>query len=405
MTTITKAQARKIQQVALLTATSRNRSLVNMMTEAAPKAAMKDKRLNRQTSEHAPIVRLTDLQKSAGDTVDMQVVHKLSKRPTMGDRKIAGRGESLDLSSFELSIDQGRHQVDAGGKMSQQRTVHDLQKTARTMLGTYFNDLDDQIATVHFCGARGGYMASDTILPLANHDEYAELMVNDVLPPTYDRHFFGGDATKFEALDSSDLFTLEKVDDLGLAIEEMANPIQPIRYKEDMDAGNEPFYLLNVTPRQWNDWKQTTTYKDWQQITANAMSRSRGFNHPVFRGETAMWGNILVRKYGGMPIRFDTGATVKVCANDNTATIGEVTAAARIDRAFLVGGQALASAWGKTQNGQQFSIHEEPADAGNRKEITIAWMKGMKKIRLADKSGRVNDHGVMVLDTAISVAN
>ncbi|WP_263422624.1 phage capsid family protein [Vibrio penaeicida] len=69
---------------------------------------------------------------------------------------------------------------------------------------------------------------------------------------------------------------------------------------------------------------------------------------------------------------------------------------------MLIGGQAVATAWGKTQHGSQFSIHEEKVDAGNRTEITIGWMNGLKKIRFADKQGRVNDHGVIALDTAVS---
>ncbi len=88
MTNITKEQARMIQQVALYTAANRHRSFVNMLTEDSPKQATGDKKGERQTSPHAPIVRVTDLSKSAGDTVDMQIVHGLSKRPTMGDKKI-----------------------------------------------------------------------------------------------------------------------------------------------------------------------------------------------------------------------------------------------------------------------------------------------------------------------------
>lgn len=64
MTTITPAQARKIQQVALFTATQRARSFVNMMTESAPKAAKGDKKGNRQSSPGAPVIRVTDLQKA-----------------------------------------------------------------------------------------------------------------------------------------------------------------------------------------------------------------------------------------------------------------------------------------------------------------------------------------------------
>lgn len=119
----------------------------------------------------------------------MQVIHKLSKRPTMGDQKLEGRGENLQFADFALSIDQGRHIVDAGGKMSQQRFKHDLRSAARRLLGTYFNDLQDQCAVVHLAGTRGDFMADDIILPPADHPEFARIMVNEVMPPTYDRHF------------------------------------------------------------------------------------------------------------------------------------------------------------------------------------------------------------------------
>ena len=403
MTTITRQQAQKIQEVALFTAANRNRSFVNMLTEAAPKAATGDKKGNKQTSPHAPIVRVADLQKKAGETVDMQIVHKLSKRPTMGDKKLAGRGEGLDFSNFELGINQGRHLVDAGGKMSQQRTAHDIKKTARTLLGPYFNDLQDQIATVHMAGARGDYIQDDIILPLANHPEFKEIMVNDITPPTYDRHFFGGDATSFEGLDAADVFGMDVVDNLKLYLEEMAHPLQPIKFEADELAGDEPFYLLEVTPRQWHMWEQTSTYKDWQQLVASAMNRARNFKHPVFAGECAMRGNILVRKYKGMPIRFNTGSTVDVCNNDNTATVSQKTAGTTIDRAMLLGGQALANAWGATKSGGHFSMHEEKTDHENGTEVSIAWMNGLKKIRFEDKNGRLNDHGIIAVDTAVTL--
>jgi hypothetical protein len=228
-------------------------------------------------------------------------------------------------------------------------------------------------------------------------------MVNDVMPPTYDRHFFGGDATSFEALDASDLFSIETLDDIGLFLEEMPHPLQPIRFNDDKMAGDEPFYLLNVTPRQWSDFYTSTSGKDWQNLTANAMARSRNFNHPVFRGDCAMRGNILVRKYKGMPIRFNPGSTVNLSNNDKAATVRQVTAGTTIDRAMLLGGQALAYAWGKTQGGQEFRYHEEQVDAGNRTEVTVYWMNGSKKIRFKDKTGRVNDNGVIALDTAVKL--
>lgn len=402
MTQVSSAQTNKILQAALFTEANRARSFANMMTEAAPKEAQPEGSQN-QTSHTAPIVKVTDLQKTAGDEVDMQIFHQLNGRPTMGDKKLSGRLENLSQASFSLKINQGRHGVDAGGKMSQQRTKHNLKKTARTLLsGGYYNKLNDQLTTVHLAGARGSMASTDIIVPLASDPEYAEILVNDVLPPTYDRHFFGGDATGFAGLDSADLFSLSSVDDLSLFIAEQANPISPIKFMADGMAGDAPFYVLNVTPRQWNDWYTSTSAKDWQMMLATASNRGKGFDHPVFKGECAMWRNILVRQYSGMPIRFYTGDSVAISNNNDAATTTTATAGTNIDRAILLGGQALAMAFG-AQNGGSFNYHEEPADHGNSTEISISWINGMKKIRFANKEGRVNDLGVMVLDTAITL--
>ncbi|MBS0056959.1 N4-gp56 family major capsid protein [Yersinia sp. Marseille-Q3913] len=404
MTTITSAQANKLMQVALFTAANRNRSFVNVLTEQqeAPKSVNPDKKGTTQTNYNAPVVRITDLQKQKGDEVDMQIVHKLSKRPTMGDEKLAGRGENLGFADFSLKINQGRHLVDAGGKMSAQRFKHNLNKTARTLLGTYFNDMQDQLATVHLAGARGDYLADDTIVPWANHREFGKIMVNDVMPPTYDRHFFAGDATSMEALDAADLFSLATVDNIALFLDEMAHPLQPIRMSKDELANEDPYFVLYCTPRQWNDWYTSTTGKDWQAMMTRAVQRAKGFNHPLFKGECAMWRNVLVRKYGGTPIRFKIASKVLVSKNDLAATTKSITTRTTIDRAMLLGGQALANAYGTGEGGGFFGYHNEKVDHGNGTEISIRWVNGLKKIRFKQKDGRVNDHGVIVIDSAIS---
>ncbi|EAR6355015.1 N4-gp56 family major capsid protein [Salmonella enterica subsp. enterica serovar Uzaramo] len=402
MSVITSAQANKLYQVALFTQANRNRSMTNILTEQmdAPKVVSPDKKSAMQTSTGAPVVRITDLNKARGDQVGFNIMHKLSRLPTMGDQRIAGRGEDLSQSECFVKIGQGRHQVDAGGRMSQQRTKFDLAASARILLGTYFNDLQDQCAVVHLAGARGDFMADDIIVPLASHPDFSEIMINDVMPPTHDRHFFGGDATSLDAVDSSDVFTMSVVDNLSLYLDEMAHPLQPVRLSGDELYGEDPYYVLYVTPRQWNDWYTSTEGKDWNQMMVRAVNRSKGFNHPLFKGECAMWRNILVRKYPGMPVRFYTGSQVWISNNDLTATTKQVEVKATVDRAMLLGAQALVSAYG-ARNGGHFNLTREKTDAGNRTEITIDWMNGLKKIRFADKNGRVNDHGVIAVDTAV----
>ncbi|QQO66691.1 phage capsid family protein [Klebsiella michiganensis] len=40
-------------------------------------------------------MRVTELTRQAGDEVEMDIVFKLNKRPTMSDKKLEGRGENL----------------------------------------------------------------------------------------------------------------------------------------------------------------------------------------------------------------------------------------------------------------------------------------------------------------------
>lgn len=403
MTTITRAQAAKAFGAALFQHTRRQNTFVNMLTGSAPQGVKADKNKNKmQTEKGAPIVMINDLTKMAGETVEMDLFHNLGGLPTMGDKKIEGRGENLNKVTFELDIDQGRHNVDSGGKMSQQRTKHNLLQVARTMLGNYFNDLQDEIATYHLAGARGSFQPDDMILPLAGHEAFDEIMVNKVTAPTYDRHFYGGDATSFESIDSSDVLTLDKIDELALYLEEMAHPIKPIKFEKDQLSGEDPFYVLFVTSRQWRDLWASASDKKIQELMSRAIQRSQGFKHPLFAGDRIMWRNILVRQYR-KPVRFKVGETVKISANDNTATELDKTAAVNIDRAILLGGQAMACAYGKTDSGAQFKMHTEKVDHGNGRETSIAWMNGLKKVRFQEKSGRVNDYGVCVLDTAVTL--
>ncbi|AXB03210.1 DUF4043 family protein [Aeromonas caviae] len=401
MTQVPSAQANKILQAALFTSANRSQSLVNMLTEEAPKGVKINN--GKQTHHGAPVVRITDLAKGAGDEVDMQLFHQLSGRPTMGDKKLAGRLESMSFADFSLKISQTRHGVDAGGKMSQKRTKHDLIKTARALLADgYYGRLVDQRGFAQLAGARGDYSATDIILPLADDPEFAEIMINPLTAPTYERHFFGGDATSFEAIDAADRFNLGCVDNMSLFLAEMANPIQPIRMVAD-PSGGEPLYVLYVTPRQWHDFYTSSSGKDWQAMLASAMERSKGWNHPIFRGEGAMWRGILVKQYKGMPIRFNQGSTVKVCAaNSTTGAEVDKVAGTLIDRAVLLGGQALANAFGSGEQGGSFGMHQEPADHGNSNEISIRWVSGLQKIRFKQRNGNIQDHGCMVLDTAVS---
>lgn len=396
----------RIFNAALFMEAVRRNSFTNVLTGPAPKKGDKNKiDGKRQTAPGAPIVRITDLSKEAGDEVTVDLFHQLRQKPVMGDKKLAGRGASLTSSQFKLVIDQGRTMVDSGGKMSQQRTAHDLKQLARTLLGPYYNTLEDQLTLIHLAGARGVHNDADWIVPLESDEEFDEIAVNPLTPPTYDRHTYGGDATAIDNIDSADTFSLTSVDNIRLILDEMPFPLMPVQFEKDPQAEDSPFHVLFVSPRQWNDFWTSTSGSDWRALQANAQERARGFNHPVFLGECAMWNGILIRKMK-RPVRFTAGFNVQVCTNSNNAATETRTAGTTIDRAILLGGQALANAYGrsgkKAKGGMHFSMHEEKTDHENVIEHSISWMNGKAKIRFKGTDGRINDHGVLVHDTAVS---
>lgn len=389
-----------VRNAALFVAATQARNLTNLLTGPAPKGQKEIGRL--QTDPGAPIVRITDLETAAGKTVTVDLVHKITKKPTMGDQKLAGRGDNMKFAHDNISINQGRHMLDDGGKMMQQTTGQDLPAIAKQLLKGYVLDLDEETTLYHLAGARGSDYGQKHIVPLESDPEFAGIMVNPVLPPTYSRHFYGGDATSIEMLDSTDTMSLGVIDNLSLFTQEMGSDIHYVQLNPDDADGEEPFYVMYITPRQWYDLQQQATTKDYNQMQANALKRSQTYKHRIFQGDMLMRENILVKKFTRR-VRFDVGHNVTVCKNDRDATTELKTVAVPVERAVLLGAQALGVAYGQTKTSKShFNLHEEKTDHGNTKEYSVSWCNGKKPLQFTDRDGFKHCHGRIIVDTAVS---
>jgi N4-gp56 family major capsid protein len=393
------ALARKVYSVAAFAAMQRQPSFTKNLIGAAPQQADAEKKLKGQTSADLPIVRVTDLSKSAGDKVSVDLYHTIGGKPTMGDRKLAGRMSALTFASMDISINQVRHGVDPGGRMTQQRTLHNLRTIGMANLTGWWNRFQDQLTLTHLAGARGFQSGGDWIVPLESDAEFGDIVVNSVLPPSPNRRFFANDATSASNIGTNDAISLTDIDRLRANIDEMPFPPQPIRLPGDPAVDEEPLYCLYVTSRQWNQIQTSTAANNnWRTFLANAYERGRFTNHPLFMGTAGMWNGILVKKMR-RAIRFPTGSTVREFAGDGV-TINNVTTAVDVDRAFLLGGQAAALVYGKNQRSDYYmSWNEETTDHGNTVEISLAAMMGMSKLKFTDVDGVPTDHGVITLDS------
>ena len=420
------ALAVKQFSVALFAQTLRNPSLMKNLTGPAPKMAEAQRKLKNQTSPNMPVVRVTDLSKSAGDKVSVDAIDIIGGKPLMGDQNAEGKGEKLTFSSMDVSIDLTTKVVDAGGRMSQQRTKHNLRQLALANLGGYMPRLESQTCLVHMAGARGLQDGYSWAVPLDTDADFADIMVNTVQVPTYNRHFVvdhtgsqtalvQGGAQIANVVAASTL-KLEHIDDLRTFIDDLEFRPQPIKIADDPAAEDEPMYCILVSPRTYSALVTNTSNQVLRTFQQNAWQRaSYGSKHPMFKGEVGMWNGILVKKID-YSIRWPANGTNTVTYNTSTDTAGEESGTATIpsltgyslERSLLLGAQALANVYGRNQSSDYYYGWNEHWYNFNRNlEIAAETMHGKAKLRFTppDSTGALisTDHGVIAVDSVVKL--
>lgn len=395
--------ARKAYSVGLFSRVQHSPGFMNLLSGEMPKQGSFASKAKGQTSPDYPIVKAGDLTKGAGDTVSIDLFNILQGKPTMGDKRITGRMMNLSYSSMDVRIDQTRGGADSGGRMTQKRTVHNLRSIASNGLQAWMQRLEDQTTLVHLAGARGSQDTTDWVVPNAIDPEFSEILVNPIKAPTKNRYFAANDATDVSDMGTNDALTFQDIERINAQMRESVVPLQSIRIKGDERAWNDPLWAMFVTERQWLYLKSRTSQTQWRQAVQNALERkTAGVKHPLFDNyETLMWDGMLIKRMNRYAIRFNTGDTV---VTDSGGTDGKTytetnkTVAVPTDRAIIVGAQALAKAYGKSNSDYFYDWSEEEVDHGNSVEIVGAAMGGTAKIRFKI-DGVDTDHGVAVVDS------
>lgn len=129
-----------------------------------------------------------------------------------------------------------------------------------------------------------------------------------------------------------------------------------------------------------------------------------------------MWNGILVKKVTDFWVRFNAGnAYVKhiTSANELTATETSVTIPALsgthcVERSLLLGAQALANCYGRSQSSDfHYTWLERKYNFERAMEVGAECMGGKAKVRFnvpqPDGSLIPTDHGVIVLDSTVQL--
>ena len=380
------------------------------------------RKLKQQSTTEMPVVRVDELAKGPGDVVQVDCAHVVKLRAIMGDQNAEGRGAALKYSSKDIYLDMATIPVSAGGKMTAQRTPHSMRQNATAQLARGIPAFRWQRSLTMLAGARGNQDGTDWVLPLATDPDFADMMVNTVKAPTYNRHFVvngtgltqGG--AQLASIATGDALKLSHIDELAALWDEMTIKMSPIQIPGDPAAGDDPIKgILYVDPLVWDSLvTETTASYNIRTFEQNAMKRASydGLSkHPLFSGSPLMWNGVLIRKmsYG---IRFYASDLVPhvTAANRLTATETNVTVAAglstthQVCRSIFLGAQALAMVSGGNQESEEtYSLLENRTNFGRNLELAGEIMGTEDKLRwsLPNSSGDLEptDFGVLVIDS------
>jgi hypothetical protein len=341
-------------------------------------------------------------------------------KPIMGDRNAEGRGKKLSSSSFSCKIDLATHNVDAGGKMSRQRTRHDLRRIAKAEVAGYFPRLIWQRCMTHLAGMRGSQTGISWDLPLSTDADFADIMVNTVKAPTYNRHLVvnAGSLTRgglqTGSLATTDVWKLSVLDNLAFFLDAAETRLPPPRMIDDKMAYDSPLKgILLMPPGAYNalitDISSSTSNLRAYQAAAMERAKYSG-NHPIFMGEAGIWRGVLVKKIdhtmflaGGAAYNYIAVAN-RLTETETGGTVAALSASFQMERSILLGAQALARAEGASNSGVQAAIIENTYNAGRNYEYLGEFMGGEMKFRFSfpneNGDNEPTDNGVYVIDAA-----
>lgn len=408
-----------IEQAAGVFAQSQQRNTVmNKLTGKMPKIEGALATIKKQSTNHMPIVQAQDLSKGKGDELKFNLINPSGGYPIMGSEIAEGRGVGITLSEDRLRVNQARFPIDLGDAMSEIRSPVDMRRIARPLAQQKMDDYIDQSLLMHMAGARGFHDNIEWRIPVETNPNFKKIAVNRVKAPTKNRHFIAKSGTIQQvainagelAINTTDLLSMDIVDAVRTYIDQIELPPPPVMFDGDEAATDSPIRVMLLSPAQYSSFATNPMFRQFQ---ANAMARaSQAKNLSLFLGEAGLWNGILLVKMP-KPIRFYAGDELRFCNAYDTEVETPTTVPAAfgtnfaVDRAILLGGQAIAKAMAAHKDsGMPFFYSEESGDHGDKMEMLIGAVLGMSKIRFAVDRGdetQFTDHGVAVLDTAVPI--
>jgi hypothetical protein len=381
------------------------------------------------TSRHMPIIRVDDLSDARGDQVALDSLDRIYGAPIVDDDIAGDKAVTPIWQRDSVYITQYRKSVSAGGRMSQQRNIHNARENALELSIDYMGDFADNLAQIHMFGARGSDNGGGWMI-LANDPNFARIMRNPVLPPVPARYFGTTSAvTDPSFVSTTNVLNLNFFDDMRTYVQTGPVPLAGIRLQgpdgKYFEGEESPLLMSIISEEAWNQLMKDTSAQNWRTFLSNATERLSWTKHPLFRSlNCGMWNDILIVK-APRAVLFNPGDSVQV--SDAQGNISNVIAQVRMHRGVLVGAGALGSAYAAAKRwpAQEFTVgsgggqlpapamnlpftwEEELTDGKNMLKVYTGFVGGIKKLRYpfvvngSSTATQLFDNAVVTFDTFV----
>ncbi len=286
-----------------------------------------------------------DLQKSAGDKITYGLRMQLVGAGVIGDGTLEGQEEALATFSDSVVVNQLRHAVRSGGRITQQRVPFEVRQEALSGLRDWWTDRIDS----SWLNQIGGNTAqTDT--------RYTGLQATTA-PDT--GHLKKADATATTtegSITTTATFALSILDKAVEAARTLVPAIRPLM------IGGKPMYAAFLHPYQVTDLRTNTSTGQWLDIQKAAMTGGEINDNPIFDGSLGVYNGVILHSDFRIPLAVDSAV-----------------AQANIRRAIFCGAQASIMAFGRDSGPERFTWVEELFDYGNQLGVSAGLIFGLKK--------------------------
>lgn len=320
---------------------------------------------------------LEETNKGPGDTIRVLLRSLLTGDGVQGDGTLVGNEEEMAVNTDNVLLNQLRHAVRSGGKMSEQRIPYEVREEAYLGLRDWWTKRFEISGINQLSGnttqSDTRYSGNNaTIAPAANN----LLMAGP------------GDSAAEASLtaSASSFFRLADIDRMVLRAKTSArNPVRPF-----MVDGEEKYVLL-VHPFQHYQLRTNGNTGQYLDIQKAAMTGGQITKNPLYTGAIAEWNGVIIH---------EAPYACWGSAQSAPDRIAVQLANANVARAVLCGAQALGFCTGQnTSQNAEPMWNEELFDYGNKLGVAGGMIFGMKKLQFTPPAGSVQDLSTVVLSS------